>query len=217
MESAKSAKSAFTTDRDEAVKTYNASLARLSSPSPRGRKRLRSRRCFNSSSKTIIVMTALPFTRGGAAYRPVPQARLWSALPGDSAFTTTALNSYIEGRQKEGRKNATINRELALLRRAFRLGYEHDPQLVRRLPVIKPLKEDNVREGFLDADKYQLILDALNEDIKPIFVVAYHLGMRTGELLALKRSWVDLSEGLIFVNGRVTKNSDPKPLLFMAR
>ena len=120
------------------------------------------------------------------------------------------LNEYIEGRKYLGRKNSTINRELALLRRAFRLGHQHDPQLVRRVPVIKPPREDNVREGFLDADKYQLILDALSEDIKPIFVVAYHLGMRTGELLALKRSWVDLSEGLIFVNGRVTKNNSAK-------
>ncbi len=34
--------------------------------------------------------------------------------------------------------------------------------------------------------------------------------MRTGELLAIKRSWVDLQEGLIYVNGRVTKNRDPK-------
>ncbi len=34
--------------------------------------------------------------------------------------------------------------------------------------------------------------------------------MRTGELLAIKRSWVDLHEGLIYVNGRVTKNRNPK-------
>jgi len=76
--------------------------------------------------------------------------------------------------------------------------------------VIKALKENNVREGFLEADKYQLLLDALAEDVKPVFVVAYHLGMRTGELLALKRSWVELEEGLIYVNGRVTKNGEPK-------
>jgi integrase len=46
--------------------------------------------------------------------------------------------------------------------------------------------------------------------IKLVFVVAYHLGMRTDELLALKRGWVDLEEGLIYVNGRMTKNRNPK-------
>ena len=34
--------------------------------------------------------------------------------------------------------------------------------------------------------------------------------MRTGELLALKRDWVDFTEGLIHVNGRVTKNRKSK-------
>ncbi|MBV9156293.1 MAG: hypothetical protein JO097_08510 [Acidobacteriaceae bacterium] len=34
--------------------------------------------------------------------------------------------------------------------------------------------------------------------------------MPTGELLALERSWVDLEEGLIYVNGLVTKNHNPK-------
>src|SRR5581483_10334869 len=75
-----------------------------------------------------------------------------------AAFSTKALNAYIGRRQKEGKKNSTINRELALLRRSFRLGYEHDPQLVFRVPVIKALPENNVREGFLEADKYKLIL-----------------------------------------------------------
>jgi integrase len=125
-------------------------------------------------------------------------------------FTTKALNDYIEKRKKLGRKNGTINRELAHLLRAFRLGFQHDPQLVYRLPVIKALKEDNVREGFLEPENYRLILESLTEEIKPVFVVAYHLGMRTGELLALKRSWVDLEEGLIYVKGRVTKNREPK-------
>lgn len=82
-------------------------------------------------------------------------------------FTTKALNDYIRERQHLGRKNATINRELAHLRRAFRLGFEHDPQLVSRLPVIKALREDNVRDGFLEPEHYRLILEALTDEIKP--------------------------------------------------
>ena len=110
-----------------------------------------------------------------------------------SEFTTKVLNAYIGKRKELGRKNATINRELAHLRRAFNLGYKNDPPLVARVPYIPALNEkDNVREGFLEAEKYRLILDALTDDVKPVFVVGYHLGMRTGELLALKRSWVDI-------------------------
>jgi len=128
-----------------------------------------------------------------------------------SEFTTKALNAYIAKRKELGRKNATINRELAHLRRAFNLGYKNDPPLVARVPYIPALNEkDNVREGFLEADKYRLILDALTDDVKPVFVVGYHLGMRTGELLALKRSWVDIQGRTIHVNGRATKNKNAK-------
>ncbi len=104
----------------------------------------------------------------------------------------------------------TTNLPFSEWTQVIRLGYEHDPQLVFRPPVIKALPEDNVREGFLEPDKYQLLLDALTDEIKPVFVVAYHLGMRTGELLALGRNWVDLEDGLIYVTGRVTKNRSPK-------
>ncbi|MBV8864612.1 MAG: tyrosine-type recombinase/integrase [Acidobacteriaceae bacterium] len=54
------------------------------------------------------------------------------------------------------------------------------------------------------------IRGALSDEIKPVLVIAYHLGMRTGELLAIQRSWVDLEVRLIYVNGRVTKNRSPK-------
>lgn len=79
-----------------------------------------------------------------------------------------------------------------------------------RVPRIPKLKEDNVREGFLEPPQYRMILDGLVAPVKPVFVLGYHLGMRTGELLALKRDWVDLAEGLIYVNGRVTKNRKAK-------
>jgi hypothetical protein len=104
-------------------------------------------------------------------------------------FSTKALNDYIKQRQELGRKNGTINRELAHLRRAFRLGYQNDPQLVFRLPVIKALREENVREGFLEADKYQLILDELSEEIKPVFVVAASSAEFVGEFARIQRDY----------------------------
>jgi integrase len=125
-------------------------------------------------------------------------------------LTTTHIREYKEKRHAQGAANATINRELAWLRRAFNLGTLEDPPLVVRVPRIVALKEDNVREGFLEEPQYRELLTALEEPVKPILVVAYHLGMRTGEMLKLKRQWVDLAEGLIYVQGRVTKNKSPK-------
>lgn len=126
-----------------------------------------------------------------------------------SKLTSTHIRGYIEKRKSEA-ANATINRELALVRRAYNLAALEDPPLVYRVPRIPKLREDNVREGFLEPEQYRTILDALPDAVKPVFVMAYHLGMRTGELLAIKRDWVDLSEGLIYINGRVTKNRKAK-------
>jgi len=126
-----------------------------------------------------------------------------------SKLTTKHIHEYIEKRKREA-ANATINRELAILRRAYNLGTLEEPPLVYRVPRIPKLREDNVREGFLEPEQYRTILDGLHDPVKPILVLGYHLGMRTGELLALKRDWVDLAEGLIYVNGRVTKNRKAK-------
>src|SRR3954452_16098084 len=120
------------------------------------------------------------------------------------------IRSYMDGRKAARASNATINRELSLVRRAFNLGTYEDPPLVLRAPRIPKLAETNVRQGFLEPEQYRSILEGLPEHIKPVFVVAYHLGMRKGELLKLRRDWVDLDEGLIYVEGRVTKNRKPK-------
>jgi site-specific recombinase XerD len=63
---------------------------------------------------------------------------------------TDTLNKYVDERMKEGAANATINREIAVLRRMFRLGYSAYPPKVMRLPKFPHLKEDNVRLGFLE-------------------------------------------------------------------
>lgn len=85
-------------------------------------------------------------------------------------LSSSHIRQYVDRRQKEV-ANATINRELALIRRAFNLGTLEDPPLVYRVPRIPKLKEDNVREGFLEADKYREILGRLPDSLKPVFVV----------------------------------------------
>src|SRR5438309_8319741 len=70
-----------------------------------------------------------------------------------SRITTDMLEEYISKRDDEGAKLATVNRELALLRRAFRLGHRSTPRKVAVTPYFPLRKEENTRTGFLaDAD-----------------------------------------------------------------
>ena len=50
---------------------------------------------------------------------------------------TAQLSGYVQMRKSEGAKKATINRELALLRRAFSIAFDAEPQKVVRIPKFK--------------------------------------------------------------------------------
>ena len=63
----------------------------------------------------------------------------WPAL--DINFR--AIEAYITKRREEKKANATINRELELLRRALRLA--HDRQLLPSIPKARVLSDKCVR------------------------------------------------------------------------
>jgi hypothetical protein len=56
-------------------------------------------------------------------------------------LTTSAVQDYIAPRQRDKAANATINRELALLKRALNLGRKHTPPKILRVPYIPMLDE----------------------------------------------------------------------------
>ncbi len=64
-----------------------------------------------------------------------------------------AIKKYAQTRISAGAARATVNRELAALRRALQLGI--DDELIRvPLPKIEKLKENNTRTGLIDEGVY---------------------------------------------------------------
>lgn len=127
-------------------------------------------------------------------------------------FGTHHVKAYIRKRRREKVANATINRELELLQRAFRLGYEAEPQLVVRVPRIEMLAERNVREGILSHSSYLAARDEFPEPYRLLLVVGYHTGARMGELLQICWSQVDLPRGEIRLATGTTKNERARVL-----
>src|SRR6266576_5456526 len=72
---------------------------------------------------------------------------------------TNALHKFIEKKQDEGLANATINRCLALLKRAMNIA-RRDGKLAS-LPFFPMLKEDNVRQGFVNRLDFIKLRDAM--------------------------------------------------------
>jgi len=107
-----------------------------------------------------------------------------------------------------GLSNASINRELAALKRIFHLGAECTPPKVSMIPHIPTLRESNVRKGFFEWHEHAAIRDALPSYLKLVSTLAYHSGWRKEEILSRTVDKVDMIEGTIRLDPGETKNGE---------
>jgi len=121
-------------------------------------------------------------------------------------ITSTEIKRYINYRLEEGIKNGTINRELAALKRIFKLGAKETPPKVDRVPYIQMLKEDNAKEGFFEDSDYYTILKKLPNYMKGPVIFAYWTGWRLRQVCALTWNMIKIKDRLITAPGRITKN-----------
>jgi integrase len=128
-----------------------------------------------------------------------------------SRANKVAALRYIDERREAGASNGTINREMALLGRAFRLAREHGKiKIVPTLP--KKLTENAPRKGFFEHQDFVAIRDALPEEMKAPVTFAYWTGCRKGEILSLQWSQVDLGNRTARLEAGETKNKEPRIL-----
>ena len=121
--------------------------------------------------------------------------------------TGDRIASYVAFRQDEKAAPATINRELAALKRAFRLG-EKVGKVIQR-PEVSMLREDNRRKGFFEADEYRAVLKHLPEELKPVIQTAYITGWRiASEILTRQKHHVNLEAGWLRLEPGETKNGE---------
>ncbi|MCK4236852.1 MAG: tyrosine-type recombinase/integrase, partial [Candidatus Krumholzibacteria bacterium] len=125
-------------------------------------------------------------------------------------ITTASIKEYISKRMDEGAKNATINRELAALKRMFHLADRCTPPKVDKIPYIPSLEENNKRSGFFEHEQFIALRDALPKYLKGFITFAYKTGCRLGEIQSLKWTGVNRQEGYIRLEGNQTKNKEAR-------
>ena len=118
------------------------------------------------------------------------------------------ISRYVDARQQEGAKNATINRELAALKRMFRLGQQSTPAKVLRMPHFAHLRENNIRKGFLEDSQYRKLVAGTDLWFRTLVECGRTYGWRVSELVTLKVGQVDLAQRVIRLDPGTTKNSD---------
>jgi integrase len=127
--------------------------------------------------------------------------------------TTADIHAFTVARQEAGASNAEINRELAALRRSFRLAVRAG-RLVQ-YPHVPMLQERNTRRGFLEPDQIAANCEALPEEIRPIVKFAYATGWRTAsEVLPLEWRNIDWAGRCIRLDAHTTKNGEPRVFPF---
>ena len=87
-----------------------------------------------------------------------------------ASLSTSDVRAYIVARQADGAANATINRELAALKRMFSLAMQ--AQKLLHKPHIPMLQERNVRQGFFERDQFVAVRGQLARQLRGLVTVA---------------------------------------------
>jgi integrase len=135
-------------------------------------------------------------------------------------FRSGRVKEYIDHRQQAGAANATINRELSVLKRMASLAIEeyddNDEKLLAALTrwaKIKFLDEsDNVREQIFPTELYDAFaIETAREGLwfRTMFELAYSRGWRPKSLRELQVRNIDLARRVIRLTGKQTKNKRP--------
>jgi hypothetical protein len=130
-----------------------------------------------------------------------------------SEITDETIDRYIDQRLEQQRvAKASVNYELAMLKRMFRLS--------RKLLPVRPhfpsLHLNNVRTGFFEESEFRAFLQHFGQDLEPVMEFAYLTGWRIkSEVLPLK--WglnVDFGAGEVRLEPGTTKNDEGRVFPF---
>ena len=127
--------------------------------------------------------------------------------------TSDRITAFAAHRLAEGAKAATVNYEMAILRRGFRLGARAGKVGMR--PEIAMLHVDNARQGFFEPEQYRSVVNHLADYLKPVATVAYITGWRVkSELLTRQWRHVDFVNGWIRLEPGESKNREGRAFPF---
>jgi len=131
-----------------------------------------------------------------------------------SGFTTRLVEEYQTSRLNDGRKPATVNRELSTLKHMFTKANEWEmlgDEGLRRIRKVRKLQEHNARLRYLSAEECQTLAAACDPHLHPVIVTAINTGMRREEILSLEwEKHIDLKHGFILLDR--TKNGDRREI-----
>jgi len=127
------------------------------------------------------------------------------------------LENYQEDREHKGGSAATIDMELSIAKTMVNKAFDNDMVDGRVLKAFRRVKRklkkgSNARKRTLTFAEFLLLVEKASEHLKGILIVAFNTGMRPGEILSLKWSYIDRKAMFIRLPKKVTKEKKEKDI-----
>jgi integrase len=124
------------------------------------------------------------------------------------------IEKYKAERLAGGRERATVNRELAVIRRAYKLATKGKSKLVSPnvVPSIDLYPENNAREGFVEYADFLELVRRLPEPLDDVAWFAYLMGWRRAQVLSLRWSDINREAGTVIRRAEYNKTKEPSVL-----
>jgi integrase len=122
--------------------------------------------------------------------------------------TASRVAQYVRERLAAGKARATVNRELAALRRAFTIAVEQER--LTSGPRIKMLTEAPPRQCFVNLGDLEKIVAGLPDYLRDLARFGFLTGWRVGEITTLEWCDVDREGRRITLRREHSKNGQPR-------
>ena len=106
-----------------------------------------------------------------------------------------------------GASNASINRVLALLRRAMNIARKDG--LIHAVSSFPMMLEDNVRSGFIEPEDFKKLLIRIPAYLRPLMIFFYTAGCRIGAATQITWEMVCKDGRSIMLAVNIVKNKTP--------
>lgn len=121
--------------------------------------------------------------------------------------TTAKVAAYRKHLIESGYANASVNRYLAALKRAFNLAVEQGSIPESAVPSFQMMSEKgNERSGFFEREEFAALLKELPDYLRGPVHVAYLTGWRKSEVLSRRKS--DLNDQFLTLDAKDSKNDE---------
>jgi len=130
------------------------------------------------------------------------------------SVTERTLEKYRNERLNDGCSTTTINRELAVIRRAYKLATRGKDKLVspNTVPTIELYPENNAREGIVEYADFLELVRHLPSPVDDVCWFAYLMGWRRDQVLELRWPDISLEAGTIIRRAEYNKTKEPSVL-----